>query len=149
MQQSRPRMRVGDASGTVSEQDHHDGRRHGEAGPGREAAAQPAAHQPDAEARLAGCRSWQKLRQCDEIDKGALGKPAPPLDEFRAKIAEMGDRTAKAGAAEPQEDQQDLERRTAGTFPAGRAGGLRRAGPIRRRHRHAGMILSDPDNDNR
>ena len=52
------------------------------------------------------------MRKRDEIDIGAFAQPAPALDEFRAEIAEMGDRPAKGSEAELQEGEEDLARRS-------------------------------------
>ena len=82
-----------------------------EARPGGETAEPAAAHQPDREAGLARGGAGEELRPRDEIDVGALAQPTPALDEFRAEIAEMGDRPAERREAEFQEGEKDFARR--------------------------------------
>ena len=63
----------------------------------------------------------QKLAEGDDVGVGAIVDPSPPGHEFLAEIAEMGDRTAERGEAEPQKDREDL-----GPGPGRAAGGRRR-----------------------
>jgi hypothetical protein len=49
----------------------------------------------------------RELAERDEIGEGGLVEPAKPGDEALAKIADMGDRPAEGGEAEPQELGED------------------------------------------
>ena len=74
--------------------------------------SRPPRIKPDGEAGLARRRARGELRERDEVDIGALAQPAPALDEFGAKIAEMGDRPAERSQPEPEEDEEDFARRS-------------------------------------
>ena len=78
--------------------------------PGRERARQAGAQQADRDADLAAGRAGQELAERDDIGIGCLVEPAAARDELVAEIAEMRDRAAEGGQAEPQEDEEDPPR---------------------------------------
>ena len=84
-----------------------DGQR--KAGPGREPAAIAGAHQADGKSDLAAGGSRQELAQTHEIGIGLLVDPMAAYDELVAEIPDMSDRSAKAGDAELEEDEQNFE----------------------------------------
>ena len=108
MQQPGAERAFSEASRSIGEEHHEDRGRQGEAGPGRKTAQKAAAEEADAKARLARRRPWQELRERDEIREALFGEPTAALDELGAKIAEMRDRTAKGGEAEPEKNAKDL-----------------------------------------
>jgi hypothetical protein len=85
----------------VTEQDHGDRRWQREPYPGCQGAGVTRAQQPDGDADLARSRPRQELAKGDEIGVAAVVEPTPPDDELVAKIAEMRDRSAEGGEAEP------------------------------------------------
>src|SRR5205807_957836 len=97
----------------IAEQDHCEGGRQREADPGRHRTEQAGAHQSDRDPGLAAGRAGQELPQRDDVGIGAVVEPFAALDEFGAVVTEMGDRSAEAGQAEPQEDAQDFPCRAA------------------------------------
>ena len=101
--------RIAERRRAIGEQDHGQGRRQRESRPGREGTGVTGAQKADRNAHLARGRTGQKLAERDEIGIAAVVEPAPPRDEFLAKIAEMGDRTAKGGQTQAQEDRQHLQ----------------------------------------
>ena len=93
-----------------AECDHGQGRRQREAEPRQQGAGQSALQQAQRDPDLAAGRSGQELAKRHQIGEGALVQPSPARDEFGAKIAEMGDRPAKARGAELQKYQKDRKR---------------------------------------
>ena len=81
------------------------------------------ARQADGEADLAARRSRQELAEPDEIGEGVFIEPPPPGDELAAEIAQMRDRPAEAGEAQPEEDAaQHFDGRAGSASPAGDIG---------------------------
>jgi hypothetical protein len=59
---------------------------------------------------LARRRAWHELAERDEVGEANFGHPAAAFDELGAEVADMGNRAAKRGAAEAEEDQEDIPR---------------------------------------
>lgn len=53
----------------------------------------------------------QELAQTYKVRVGVLIESLTANDEFLSEISDMGDRSAEAGNAQPQKDEQNLERR--------------------------------------
>lgn len=104
--------RAAQRSGAVSEENEDHGRRQGKSGPGGERAQIAGPHQADREADLTAGGTGQELTKPDQIGVGMLVDPVPPYNELVAEVPDVGDRTAEAGQAEPQENPQNLQRRT-------------------------------------
>ena len=105
----------GNRAGGIGEQGHRDSGRQRETGPGRQAAEIAGPRQADGEAGLAARGTGQELAEGDEVGESAIVEPSAPDDESLAEVAQMRDRPAEAGQAEPQEDAQDFERRRRAT----------------------------------
>jgi NAD(P)-dependent dehydrogenase (short-subunit alcohol dehydrogenase family) len=73
-------------------------------------AGETGAQHADRDRDLAARGPGQKLAQRDDVGEGRLVEPFAPCDELAAVIAEMCDRAAERGQAEPQEDAQNLTR---------------------------------------
>ena len=128
MQQPDP-DRAAECARAVSEQHQSDGGRQRKAGPCRETAAIAGAHQADGKSDLAAGGAGQELAQPHEIGIGLLVDPAAAHDELVAEIPDVSDRSAKAGDAQPEEDEQNFERRTCLlAFSLGRLRGDRHRG---------------------
>lgn len=99
---------AGDSVRAIGEEDEDERRRQGEPRPRRETAGITGPHQTNGKSHLAARRAGQKLAQADEIRIGALIKPPASDDKFIPEIPDMRDRSAKAGNAQPEEDQENL-----------------------------------------
>ncbi len=86
----------------------HDGGRQREAGPCRQTAEISGTHEADGKADLTARRAGQKLAQRDEIGIGLFVEPAAAHDELVAEISDMRDRSAEAGQAKLEKDEQDV-----------------------------------------
>src|SRR5271169_1135334 len=96
----------------VSEEHQNNGRRQRKAGPCRETAAIAGTHQADGKSDLAAGGAGQKLAKTYKIGIGVLVEPAAAHDELIAEIPDVSDRSTEAGYAQPEEDEQNFERRT-------------------------------------
>ena len=128
MQQPAPKRAVKDARAKGKE--HEDNRRwEREGGPSGETPEIAGAHESKGEQYLAAGGTREELAQADQIGKGRFIEPASTNDEFRAVIADMGDRAAKTGQPELQADEQDFQGRAGLTcwhfsgIPGGDTGG--------------------------
>ena len=101
---------IGDETGSVCEEYEEQGGRQGEAKPGREASPIARSKQAQRKADLARCRTGQKLAKADEIGIGAFAEPLTLRYELRAKVTQVGDRTAEAGEAQDREYPENFER---------------------------------------
>src|SRR5271166_2087336 len=104
--------RAAELSRAVGEEHQSYSGRESKAGPCREPAAMACAHQADGKSDLAARGAGQELAQAHEIGIGLLVDPAAAHDELVAEIPDVSDRSAKAGDAQPEEDEQNFERRT-------------------------------------
>lgn len=96
----------------VSKEDERDSRWECEGGPCREAAEITASHQSNRKTDLTAGRPRQKLAQCNEIGVGVFVEPTTPDDEFVSEIANVGNRSTKAGYSQFAESEQHFQRRT-------------------------------------
>ena len=55
------------------------------------------------------------LTKSDQICEGFVIKPAKPLDEFAAKVSQMGNRTAEARQSKLEEDRENFQDGTSST----------------------------------
>ena len=110
MQQTGAQGRTSDASRPVGEEKQKDRRGQGETEPCGQPSQIAAPNETNSEAGLARRRAGEKLRKSDQIDIGALAQPATALDKLGAEVTEMGDRPAKGGHSELEEDAKNLPR---------------------------------------
>lgn len=76
--------------------------------------------QADAEPDLARGRAGKELAQRDQVGVGAVVHPASAFHDLGAEVAQVRDRSAEGGDAEPEEDAEHL--------PGGASHGSRRCG---------------------
>lgn len=98
------------------ERDHQDGGGEGEAEEGGEATGKTAAQEAEGKAGLAACWAGDGLSEGDDLGIGFFAAPGAAVDELSLEVAEVGDGAAKAGAAEAQEDEEDLGPGVRSTF---------------------------------
>ena len=108
MQQAGAQGRVGDASRAIGEEKQKERRGQGETEPCGQPSRIAAANNPDSASGLARRGAGEELRKRDQIDIGAFAQPATALDKLGAEVTEMGDRPAKGGHAELEEDAKNL-----------------------------------------
>jgi hypothetical protein len=58
--------------------------------------------QADGKTYLTAGWAWERLAECDQLGEGLLVKPAQSNDKLTTKVTDMGDGTAKRGAAQPK-----------------------------------------------
>ena len=108
MQQARIAQQppLAEAIGEAEQQQH---RGQGEAGPGEQRAKIASPLEADGDADLARSRAGQELAEGDDIGVVPLAQPLAPHHEGLAKIAQMGDRAAKAGESEAEKFRADFD----------------------------------------
>ncbi len=89
---------------------HEDGRRQGEADPGRQRPPKAGAAQAEREADLARRRAGQELAQRHQIGKGGLVQPLAAADKGFPEIAEVSDGPAERRQAKLQKGDKNFAR---------------------------------------
>jgi len=100
----------GEEAMAEGEREHEESGGEGEAEEGGEATAKSSAKEAEGKAGLAAGGARDGLSECDDLGVGFFTAPGAFVNELPLKVAEMSDGSPEAGAAEAQEDEEDLTR---------------------------------------